>query len=97
MKLKTFHSENLGIRGVVPEGWAERRPGEVARGASPIDPTALFQQGFAGMSIKDLKEGLIPHLGIDAFPEQVGTRETDKSHLGYCKGLGAVIRDGHRG
>jgi SagB-type dehydrogenase family enzyme len=77
VKLKIFHSEDLGISGVVPEGWAERRPGEVARGASPVDPTALFQQGFAGTSIKDLKEGLLPHLGIDVFPEQVGTRETE--------------------
>ena len=80
MKLKSFENEELGISGVMPEGWTERRPGEVARGASPIDPTALFQQGFAGVSIEELKVGLLPHLGIDTFPEPVGSRETQ--HLG---------------
>jgi SagB-type dehydrogenase family enzyme len=81
MKLKPFENADLGISGVVPEGWAQRGPGEVARGASPIDPTALFQQGFAGVSIEELKVGLLPHLGIDVFPEPVGSRETQ--HLSW--------------
>jgi SagB-type dehydrogenase family enzyme len=81
MKLESFENADLGISGVVPEGWAQRGPGEVARDASPIDPTALFQQGFASMSVEELKAGLLPHLGIDVFPEPAGSRETQ--HLNW--------------
>ena len=49
----------------------------MARGASPIDPTALFQQGFARATVEELRVGLLPHLGIDAFPPRAGTRETE--------------------
>jgi SagB-type dehydrogenase family enzyme len=77
MKLKTFHSDDLGISGVVPEGWTEQGLGEVARGASPVDPTALFQRGIAGLPVEDLKVALLSYLDIDVFPERVDTRETE--------------------
>ena len=79
MRLERFDSEGLGISGVLPEGWAKGRPGEVTRSASPADPTALFQQGVAGWSVDDLKVALLPHLGIDVFPVRMDTRET--AHL----------------
>jgi len=44
MRLKPFDNDTLGISGVVPEGWPPGRRGEMARRASPADPTVLFQR-----------------------------------------------------
>jgi len=76
MRLKPFDNDALGFSGVVPEGWAPGQPGEAARRASPADPTVLFQRGFAGAAIEELKMGLPPLLGLESFPPHVGTRET---------------------
>jgi CubicO group peptidase (beta-lactamase class C family) len=65
-----------GFSGVVPQGWAETEPGEFVRESSGGDHTVFVQQSAPGMTIEQVKEGLLPLLGQEEFPEQVGTVAT---------------------
>jgi len=81
MKFKRFTSGDAGISGVVPEGWARGGPDEavqVSRGAFDGDPTMLYQQGWSGLPMDELKAALMAHgdREAEAFPERVGTVET---------------------
>jgi hypothetical protein len=77
VNLVSFESENFGIRGRVPEGWAEVQPGVYARGSSATDNTLVIQKSYAGMDLDGLLEVLLPALQITALPESSGERKTE--------------------
>ena len=72
LKPHTFANQDARFSGLVPEGWAEARPGEFKRGASEADPTALIQVGVPGLPVGALVELLLPELGLQALPEPAG-------------------------
>ena len=72
MEFRTFTNRDIGVSGLVPEGWEEKGSGEFLRGASETDRTALIQQGIPGVTVEQLKGLLSPKLGIEKFPERIG-------------------------
>lgn len=76
MKFKTFTNEDIGIGGVVPEGWVEKSPGEFRRDMSDTDQTVLIQQAVPGVTVEQLKTLLTPQLGLKELPESVGSIKT---------------------
>jgi glutamine amidotransferase-like uncharacterized protein len=70
-----------GFRGVVPDGWTEKRPGEFSREDTEADPTFLVQQEVPGATTELVIELLAPKLGIEAFPEANG--EFRNLHLSW--------------
>ena len=89
-----FTSDEMGIRGAVPQGWIEVQPGVFARGTSSTDQTGLTLQSAPGMTVEDLAAVAAAQLGLERFPERVGiysgssftwdlyTIEVDSSDLG---------------
>jgi sulfatase modifying factor 1 len=70
--LTSYTSEELGISGVVPEGWAELKPGQFHRGVPGSEPTFLGQVAFPGATIEQV-------IGTMGLPEPVGSMTT--AHL----------------
>jgi len=75
-ELEPFTNEAMGISGVVPEGWNETAPGVYARGDMTTDQTAIIQQAAPGTTAEQLTAALLPQLGIEEFPESVGSYES---------------------
>lgn len=75
MEYKHFANEETGIRGLVPEGWIEKRTGEFSRADSDTDSTLLVQLGVPGATVHFVTELLLPKLGIQALPERAGSFE----------------------
>ncbi len=69
-------NEDMGIQGLVPEGWEEINSGVFGRGTSDLDPTvALAQAG--PLSAEDLLSSLTSSFQLAEKPEEVGTREAN--------------------
>jgi len=75
-ELEPFTNEAMGISGIVPEGWNEAAPGVYARGDMTTDQTAIIQQAAPGTTAEQLTAALLPQLGIEEFPESVGSYES---------------------
>ena len=56
MEFRTFTNRDIGVSGLVPEGWEEKGSGEFLRGASETDHTALVQQGIPGVTVEQLND-----------------------------------------
>lgn len=67
---------SVGVKGIVPEGWAQAGDGRFSRNAFPGDPTALYEESFPFADADALKLVLSSELGIEAFPARVGTLES---------------------
>jgi len=67
-----FTSDDLGLRGVVPQGWIEVQPGVFARGASSTDRTALILQSAPGMTAEEVAAVAGAQLGLERLPERAG-------------------------
>jgi predicted small lipoprotein YifL len=66
--LMPYTSEEMGIRGVVPAGWVEVKPGHF-QPAPGTDPTLLGQVAFPGVPLEQIA-------AATQFPESAGSRET---------------------
>jgi hypothetical protein len=66
--LVPYTSEEMGIRGVMPEGWVDVKPGQF-QGAPGADPTLLGQVAFPGATMEQVMDA-------GQFPERVGSMET---------------------
>ncbi len=67
---------DMGIQGLVPEGWEAVNSGVYARGTSDLDPTvALAQAG--PLSADDLLSSLTNSFDLDETPEVTGTRDAN--------------------
>jgi CubicO group peptidase (beta-lactamase class C family) len=67
-----FTSDNLGLRGVVPQGWIEVESGVFARGTSATDRTALILQSAPGVAVEELAAAAAAQLGFERLPERAG-------------------------
>jgi formylglycine-generating enzyme required for sulfatase activity len=65
INLVPYASNELGISGVVPEGWVEMKPGQFHRDTPGGDPTLLAQVAFPGATIEQV-------IGTMELPEPVG-------------------------
>ncbi|MFQ6102580.1 MAG: alpha/beta hydrolase [Anaerolineae bacterium] len=74
--LEPFRSDELGISGVAPVGWAEVGPGVLARAASAIDQTILVQESAPGETSATLLAALQDTFGLEELPEDVGSHES---------------------
>src|SRR5512147_1918522 len=80
MKHIRFTKEDIGISGVVPEGWVEVQPGVWLRHDSETDLTHLIQQRVGGLSRDGVMALAISQESLDVPPE----------HLGMVEGLGLI-------
>jgi CubicO group peptidase (beta-lactamase class C family) len=79
--LVPYTSKDFGISGVVPDGWVEVMPGlfpGMYLAGSPEDRpgTVLIQRLEGGATIEQAAAVWLPRLGLEEFPESVGSRET---------------------
>ena len=68
--LEPFVDEERGFSGVVPAGWQELAPANLARGSSALDPTYFVLEATAGTAA-DLFANLAGQLGLDPPPDPV--------------------------
>lgn len=67
--LVPYTSQELGISGVVPDGWVELKPGQFHPVMSRSDPTLLVQVTLPGATMEQV-------MNRAGFPESVGSMET---------------------
>ena len=67
--LEPYVSEELGISGVAPSGWAELEPGVFARSNPEVDPTFLAQLAAPVAARDDLIGAVLGNFGIDSLPD----------------------------
>ena len=60
---RTFTNSDMGLNGLVPEGWSEVRPGEFLRSHSDNDPAVLVQIGITSLGVEQAKTLILPKLG----------------------------------
>jgi hypothetical protein len=86
MKHKRFTNQEIGISGVVPDGWVEAQPGIWLRQASETDPTHLVQQRVAGLSVDEIVELAVSQEGLDAVPGHAGEMERPNAVWDWYRG-----------
>lgn len=79
--LVPYTSKDFGISDVVPDGWVEVIPGlfpGMYLAGPPEDRpgTVLIQRLEGGATIEQAATVWLPRLGLEEFPESVGSRET---------------------
>lgn len=76
MQHKRFTNTDIGISGVVPDGWVEAQPGVWLRRSSETDPTHLVQLRVGGLSRDEVVALAVPQLGLDGLPGHAGEIES---------------------
>jgi CubicO group peptidase (beta-lactamase class C family) len=77
INLVPYHDKEVGIGGVVPEGWFEVRPGFFLAGTPGDRPdTVLIQRLEAGTTLDQAAAVWTELLGLAEFPEALGQRRT---------------------
>ncbi len=71
--LRPFENSDLGIAGVIPDGWEMAGPGVYARGKSALDQTVIIQQATPSASVEQLLGRLSSQFGWAEVPESNGT------------------------
>jgi hypothetical protein len=66
----------VGVGGIVPEGWMQSGDGRFNRGAFEGDPTMLYEEAFPHADPSSIKTLMASELGLEAFPEPIGTLDT---------------------
>jgi hypothetical protein len=72
--LEPFVDEERGFSGLVPAGWEELAPANLARRSSALDPTYFVLEATPG-AVADLFANLAGQLGLDPPPEPVARAE----------------------
>lgn len=72
--LEAFVDEQRGFSGLVPAGWQELAPANLARAETGLDPTYFVLEATDGTA-DDLFADLIGQLRLDPAPEPVATAE----------------------
>jgi len=106
MEFKKITLTYVGVKGIVPERWTQIGDGQFRRASSDNDPTMLFERAFAHVDCDVVKDVLAREIGLDAFPEPVGTLDTGTRswelysfdhhlpYLGTLKSDFALVQDG---
>jgi Beta-lactamase len=69
-----FEDQHFGLSGVVPQGWAELRPGGFYRGMPPQDNVALLAEFYPGMTAGwAIASQVLPAAGLDQLPPSTGS------------------------
>jgi SagB-type dehydrogenase family enzyme len=76
MKHKRFTNKDIGISGVVPDGWVQAHPGVWVRHASETDPTHLIQQRVGGFTLDEVVALATSKEGLDELPGHAGAIES---------------------
>jgi hypothetical protein len=76
MKHKRFTDKDIGISGVVPDGWVQAQPGVWLRHASETDPTHLIQQRVGGLSLDEVMALVMSAESLNELPEHTGAVES---------------------
>jgi hypothetical protein len=76
MQFRKVTLTSVGVSGIVPEGWAQAGDGRFNRGAFAGDPTMLYEEAFPHVDLEGVKATMASALGLDAFPERIGTLDT---------------------
>ena len=94
MKHEQFTNTDIGISGVVPDGWVEAQPGVWVRHASETDPTHLVQVRVGGLSRDEVMALAVPQLDLGLVPwPGVGTSSQDgRSRIEPARELGLHCR-----
>jgi len=72
--LVPFVDQHFGLGGVVPEGWAELRPGSFYRGIPPQDNVALLAEFYPGMTAGwAIASQVLPQAGLEKLPGSAGS------------------------
>ncbi len=74
LALEPFIDEERGFRGLIPVGWEELAPANLARSYGALDPTYFVLEASDGSS-EDLFAALTGQLGLDPAPEPISTTE----------------------
>jgi len=72
--LEPFVDEERGFSGLIPAGWEELAPANLARSNSALDPT-YFVLEASDSSAEDLFAALIGQLGLAPAPDPIATSE----------------------
>jgi pimeloyl-ACP methyl ester carboxylesterase len=72
--LEPFVDEERGFSGLIPTGWEELAPANLARKHTALDPTYFVLEASDGSS-KNLFAALAGQLGLDPVPEPIATTE----------------------
>lgn len=72
--LEPFTDEERGFSGLVPAGWQELAPANLARGNTALDPTYFVLEATPGTAA-ELFANLAGQLGLDPVPEPVASAE----------------------
>ena len=76
LALEPFEFSAAGLRGVIPSGWTEARPGTYIRGQSTLDNTALVVD-VAPIPIAEIPTRLAGQYGLDKPLESTIEREAN--------------------
>lgn len=74
--MQPYENEEIGIRSIVPSGWAEVGPGQFVRGSTPEDQTVLVVASVPSMSILELRDLAASQLELDPLPESFDSYQT---------------------
>jgi len=94
MEYKRFTNQDIGISGVVPDGWVEAEPGIWLRHAAETDPTHLIQQRVGGLSRAEVialatsqesLDELTGHAGVVESPSLIWDRYRGKASVPISK------------
>jgi len=90
MEHKRFTDTDMGISGVVPDGWVQAQPGVWLRHASETDPTHLVQQRVGGLSRDEVMALAVSQFGLDGLPGRAGEIESPDSIWDWYCGKASV-------
>ena len=76
MEHKPFTNQDIGINGVVPNGWVEAEPSVWLRRSTETDPTHLVQQRIGGLDRDEILALGISAESLDTLPGHAGVIES---------------------
>lgn len=74
MNLKPFTDTQMGVSGLIPEGWAISD--ELGLFLRETDQTVFYQRGIPDMTVAQIKAIFLPEFGISSLPEPPGNLKT---------------------
>jgi SagB-type dehydrogenase family enzyme len=90
MEHKRFTNQDIGISGVVPDGWVEAEPGVWLRHASETDPTHLVQQRVGGLSRAEVIALVMSQESLEELPGHAGVVESPSLIWDWYRGKASV-------
>jgi SagB-type dehydrogenase family enzyme len=90
MEQKRFTNQDIGISGVMPDGWVEAEPCVWLRNASETDPTHLIQQRVGGLSRAEVITLAMSQESLAELPEHAGAVESPNLTWDVYRGKASI-------